>query len=262
METNVNPFMKQAYYWARGPFYRHMYPTYDAPISPQPNYGWLTNPSIPRIDPNQFRAEKPTTFNPFHAGLFNEYSKNMDVASPAYVDEFVTVPQSYDDSNSYDLLNSIRNGPKNKLDSYYARNYGSTAKPTDEYITGSQTESSQNISTQARLWGSTLPTLLANYGVKNVLLTGGLIGGLAGLGYGGYKAYNWWRNRNPKPVQEHDVPMQNYVQHKPKISVDAGVNITSKELSNDDEYNRPTNITFSPADAETKAKIRRLVRNY
>ena len=42
-----------------------------------------------------------------------------------------------------------------------------------------------------------------------MLLTGGLIGGLAGLGYGGYKAYNWWRNRNNKQVQEHDVPMQN-----------------------------------------------------
>ena len=238
----TNPYWKQALYYTRGPFYRHFYPTYYEPITPEPNYGWLINPSIPRIDPEQFRATKPSEYNPIHTGLFNKYSKNMDTIRPEYYDGYVTVPQNYDDSDSFDVLNVIRNGPKNKLNSYYAHKFTSnTAKQTDEYITGNNTEENA-ISREMKAWGSALPALLANYGVKNLLVAGGLIGGLTGLGYGGYKFYNWWQNR------------------KPKITPDAGVNVTSKELSNDDEENRPTNISLTPADFETKAKIRRLAR--
>ena len=241
------PNWQQALYYLRGPLYNYFNPLYDEPAGPFKASTALTDPSLtyPRIDPNQFRARDPV-FNPIHGGLFNKYSKNMDSARPEFYDELVTLSQYDYDEESYDLLNAIRNGPKKKTESYYAhRSAGNTAKETDEYITGIPTQSSQTISNEARLWGSTLPTLLANYGIKNVLLTGGLIGGLGALGYGGYKAYNWWRNRNTEP----------------EIKMDAGINVTSSELSNNLEHKRPTNITLTPADAETKAKIRRLVRH-
>lgn len=236
------PNWQQALYYLRGPLYNYFNPLYDEPAGPSPKpftpYGYL-----PPADP--FRAREPV-FNPIHGGLFNSYSKNMDSARPEFYDELVTLSQYDYDEESYDLLNAIRNGPKKKTESYYAhRSAGNTAKETDEYITGIPTQSSQTISNEARLWGSTLPTLLANYGIKNVLLTGGLIGGLGALGYGGYKAYNWWKNRNTEP----------------EIKMDAGINVTSSELSNNLEHKRPTNITLTPADAETKAKIRRLVRH-
>ena len=87
--------------------------------------------------------------------------------------------------------------------------------------------------------GSNLSELLAKYGLRG-LLAGGLVGGAM---YGGYKAYNWWRTR------------------KPKVTVEAGVNVTSEELSNNNEYFTPTNFTLNPADAETRAKIRRLIKH-
>ena len=123
-----------------------------------------------------------------------------------------------------------------------------------------------NISKEAYAWGSTLPSLLLKYGIPG-LLTGGLI-------YGGYKVYDWWNNKKQSPVNSVYDLYRNYYQysnpyviqsitnnHKPKIQVEAGVNTTSKELSNDVEDTTPTNITLTPADAETKAKIRRLARN-
>ena len=161
-----------------------------------------------------------------------------------------------------------------------------------------------NISQEASAWGSALPSLLLKYGVPG-LLTGGLV-------YGGYKAYDWWKNRQQPPTysvydfyRDHqqyftpdlmrrlynngkkpysNIPYDeylyrnsyentppphprlnylNYVKNqKPKVQLDAGVYVTPQELSNDGEDTRPTNITLTPADAETKAKIRRLARLY
>ena len=144
------------------------------------------------------------------------------------------------------------------------------------------------ISKEASAWGSALPALLLKYGVPG-LLTGGLV-------YGGYKAYDWWKNRQQPPAYSvydfyrdnqqyftqplwHRLnninyyentppphPRLNYVNYvknqKPKVQLDAGINVTPQELSNDGEDTIPTNLTLNPADAETKAKIRRLARLY
>ena len=210
-------------YWRRltGPIYNY-FDRYDYPIGPVD----VRFPELPPLlgwDGPQHSRE-----NPFHEGLFNEYSANMDVASPAYVGEFVTVPQEYDEYDYY----RPRAGPRS---GYYARRYASnTASDKDEYLNPPKNE----ISEACEKTGSNLAELLAKYGLRG-LLAGGLV---AGTMYGGYKTYNWWKNR------------------KPKIPVEAGVNVTSEELSNNNESKGRTNITLNPADAETRAKIRRLIR--
>ena len=226
--------MSNYYRRMTGPIYSY-FNRNNNPIGPIDD-SWLysdyRNPTIrrPRLE---WDGPQPSRQNAIHAGLFNEFSKNRDVASPAFVDEFITVPQEYDDDYNY-FTQQFRSGPKT---GYYAKTTGrSTAKETDEYLTGTPNEISEACSQM----GSTLPQVLASYGLKG-LLAGGLV---AGTAYGGYKLYNWWKNKKP----ESQVP------------VEAGVSVTSKELSNNVESTKPTNITFNSADAETKAKIRRLAR--
>ena len=162
----------------------------------------------------------------------------------------------------------------NKLETNSFNNYSDYSDPMDswtlfnKYLNHYRTcdVPMNNISKEASAWGSTLPSLLLKYGIP------GLLGG--GLIYGGYKAYDWWRNRQQAPMNTAYDLYRNYYQYnnpytihpitnnrKPKIQADAGVNITSKELSNDVENTTPTNINLTPADAETKAKIRRLAGN-
>ena len=87
---------------ATGPIYSYFNHN-NNPIGPIDD-SWLysdhRNPTIrrPRLE---WDGPQPSRQNAIHAGLFNEFSKNRDVASPAFVDEFITVPQEYDDDYNY-----------------------------------------------------------------------------------------------------------------------------------------------------------------
>ena len=207
------------------PIYSYLERYYNEPIGPI--YSYYNRYNLPPL--LDWDGPKHSRERAFTSRMFNSYSANMDVVSPAYVDEFVTIPQQYDEYDYY----RPRAGPKS---GYYAKKFAATntAKDDDEYVAQPKNEISQ----VCEKMGSNLSQLLAAYGVRG-LLAGGLVGGAM---YGCYKAYNWLKNR------------------KPQVEVEAGVNVTSKELSNNTEASKPTNFTLNPADAETRAKIRRLIK--
>ena len=208
------------------PIYSYLERYYNEPIGPNDvefMVNWRDLP--PLLDWDGPKHSRKRAFKP---RMFNDYSANWNAVSPAYYDQLITIPQQYDEYDYY----RPRANPKS---GYYAKKFThNTATENDEYVAQPKNEISQ----VCEKMGSNLSQLLAAYGVRG-LLAGGLVGGAM---YGGYKAYNWWKNR------------------KPQVEVEAGVNVTSKELSNNTEASKPTNFTLNPADAETRAKIRRLIK--
>ena len=109
------------------------------------------------------------------------------------------------------------------------------------------------VSKEASSWGSTLPVQLANYGIRLIASEfpriakmsgyGALVGlGAHALTYGGLKLYDYFKNKQSKPI------------------VNAGIDVTSKDFSHEEDSDNPTNIILNPSDVSLRAKIKPLLK--